>query len=87
MVLATFPSGLIQKTHPNIAVSVKTQNAARRILNDASDYVSKLGGEGILDELEAEKLENVSTSYTKPSLYIPDTLVVTMISLVNLTAK
>ena len=51
--------GLLQKEHPGIAVSVKTQQATRRILNTLRDKINSLRGEGVLDELEALKIELV----------------------------
>lgn len=56
--------GLLQKEHPGIAVSVKTQQATRRILNNIRDKIVELRGEGVLDEHETCKLELVTM---KPS--------------------
>ncbi len=51
--------GMLQKEHPGIAVSVKTHQASRRILNNIRDKILELRGEGLLDENEAHKLELV----------------------------
>ena len=53
--------GLLQKEHPGVAVSVKTQQAARRILNNLREKIVELKGEGTLDEAEALKLDQVRT--------------------------
>ncbi len=55
-----FATGMLQKEHPGIAVSVKTHQAARRILNNLRDKILELRGEGLLDENESLKLELVS---------------------------
>ena len=47
---------MLQKEHPGIAVSIKTQQAARRILNNLRDKIAELRGEGVLDEEEGTKL-------------------------------
>ena len=50
---------LLQREHPGIAVSVKTQQAARRILNNIQQKIHELSTEGALDSGECDKLEKV----------------------------
>ena len=45
-----------------IAVSVKTHQAARRILNNIQEKITELITEGVLDNTEAEKLNQVNFS-------------------------
>lgn len=66
--------GLLQKEHPGIAVSVKTQQATRRILNTLRDKISILRGEGVLDELEAHKIELMVEKKMKKLLKMPPTM-------------
>lgn len=49
--------GLLQRDHPGIAVSVKTRQAIRTILNHSRETIHELQGAGLLDEMEAHKLE------------------------------
>ena len=52
-------TGMLQREHPGIAISVKTRQAIRTILNNARDVIHELRGGGLLDEAEAGKLESV----------------------------
>lgn len=52
-------TGMLQREHPGIAISVKTRQAIRTILNNARDVIHELKGGGLLDEAEAAKLESV----------------------------
>ena len=54
--------GMLQRKHPGIAISVKTRQAIRTILNNARDVIHELKGGGLLDETEAAKLESVTTN-------------------------
>jgi len=54
-----FSTGMLQREHPGIAISVKTRQAIRTILNNARDVIHELKGGGLLDEAEAGKLESV----------------------------
>ena len=47
--------GLLAKDHPGIAVSVKSQQAARRVLNDIREKLNELREEGLLDEHQSLK--------------------------------
>ena len=48
--------GLIRKDQPGIAVSIKTTQATRSVLNKCSDTIRELQSRGIIDENEAMKL-------------------------------
>ena len=52
---------MLQREHPGIAISVKTRQAIRTILNNARDVIHELKGGGLLDEAEAAKLESVKS--------------------------
>jgi len=49
----------LQKTHPGIVMSVKSQHASRRLLSGVKDEVAKLRKDGILDESEAKEIDRV----------------------------
>ncbi|XP_064635099.1 sperm-specific sodium:proton exchanger-like [Lineus longissimus] len=49
--------GMLQRQNPGIAVSVKTRQAIRNVLNTMRDNLTQLKGDGLLDETEARKLE------------------------------
>ncbi|XP_078585490.1 sperm-specific sodium:proton exchanger-like isoform X2 [Branchiostoma floridae x Branchiostoma japonicum] len=51
--------GLLQRDHPGIAVSVKTRQSIRAVLNHSRDTIREMQGGGLLDETEAKKLEMV----------------------------
>ncbi|XP_074660935.1 sperm-specific sodium:proton exchanger-like [Tubulanus polymorphus] len=51
--------GLIQRDMPGIAVSVKTRHAIRVVLNNLRDTISELRGDGLLDDMESSKLEQM----------------------------
>ena len=55
-----FYSGLMRKEHPGVALSVKTHQAIRSVLNHSRDTIKQLLGGGVLDESDAEKLLLVS---------------------------
>ena len=50
---------MLQRDHPGIAVSVKTRQAIRTVLNISRDTIIDLKGAGLLDEGEVHKLEKV----------------------------
>lgn len=52
--------GMLQRENPGIAISVKTRQAIRTVLNNARDVANELRGGGLLDEAEYSKLESVS---------------------------
>ena len=52
--------GLMRKEHPGVALSVKTHQAIRSVLNHSRDTIKQLLGGGVLDESDAEKLLLVS---------------------------
>ena len=45
-----------------MAVSIKTQQAARLILNQILEDIHRMRSEGVLDEIETHKLEVVRSS-------------------------
>lgn len=53
-------SGLIRKEHPGVALSVKTDQATRSVLNHCQDVIKQMLSNGLLDEVEAHKLLQVS---------------------------
>ena len=55
--------GLLQREYPGIAISVKTRQSIRSVLNTAMDTVHRLRGGGLLDETEAVKLEKVNMKF------------------------
>ena len=52
-------AGLMRKEHPGVALSVKTFQAVRSVLNHCHDTIKQLQGSGVLDEQDAEKLIQV----------------------------
>lgn len=48
--------GQMRKQYPGVALSVKTHQATRSVLNHCRDTIKSLIGSGMLDENEAEKL-------------------------------
>ena len=54
--------GLMRKEHPGVALSVKTHQAIRSVLNHCRDTIKHLLEGGLLDETDAEKLFQVSRS-------------------------
>lgn len=63
--------GELQRGHPGIAVSVKTEQAARRILIKIWENISKLKSEGVLDEIEADKLHHMVDMKLKELFKMP----------------
>ncbi|XP_068761684.1 sperm-specific sodium:proton exchanger-like [Montipora capricornis] len=66
--------GMLQRAHPGIAISVKTRQAIRTILNNARDVIHELKGGGLLDEAEAAKLESIVEVKMKRQLSAPASL-------------
>ena len=52
--------GLIRKEHPGVALSVKTHQATRSVLNHCQEVVKQILSNGLLDEIDANKLLKVS---------------------------
>ena len=48
--------GQMRKQYPGVALSVKTHQATRSVLNHCRDTIKNMLGSGMLDENEAEKL-------------------------------
>lgn len=57
--------GMLQKQHPDIALSIKTRQAIRSVLNNLRDGVHELLMDGILEEAEGTKLEKVGQRSNK----------------------
>ncbi|KAH3877178.1 hypothetical protein DPMN_001037, partial [Dreissena polymorpha] len=49
--------GMLSKQHPDIALSIKTRQAIRSVLNQLRDGIHDLLADGILEEAEGNKLE------------------------------
>ena len=60
MIDIDIPVGHMRKQYPGVALSVKTHQATRSVLNHCRDTIKSLLGSGLLDEDEAEKLFMVS---------------------------
>ncbi|KAK6191717.1 hypothetical protein SNE40_003328 [Patella caerulea] len=63
--------GILQKEHPQIALSVKTRQAARSVLNSLRDGIQKLLEDGVLQESETEKLHQKVEDKMKKVLSLP----------------
>ncbi|OWF55657.1 sodium/hydrogen exchanger 10-like isoform X2 [Mizuhopecten yessoensis] len=69
--------GMLQKQHPDIALSIKTRQAVRSVLNNLRDGIHELLSDGIIEETEGIKLEKLVEEKMKrlqsspPSLPLP----------------
>lgn len=61
--------GMLQKQHPDIALSIKTRQAIRSVLNNLRDGIHELLLDGILDESEGQKLEHVKLLFDHICIY------------------
>ncbi|KAL5006670.1 hypothetical protein ScPMuIL_015476 [Solemya velum] len=66
--------GMLQKQHPDIALSIKTRQAIRSVLNNLRDGIHELLLDGILDESEGQKLEHMVEARMKRLLSAPPSL-------------
>ena len=66
--LVLVPLGMLQKQHPDIALSIKTRQAIRSVLNSLRDGIHELLLDGILEEADGHKLEKVQR-LSKKMLY------------------
>jgi len=57
-------AGMLSKQHPDIALSIKTRQAIRSVLNQIRDGIHDLLADGILEEAEGIKLMKVRDSNT-----------------------
>ena len=55
---------MLTKQHPEIALSIKTRQAVRSVLNQLRDGVQELTMDGIIEETEGVKLEKVGSPIT-----------------------
>ena len=51
--------GMLTKQYPEIALSIKTRQASRSVLNQMRDGVQELTMDGIIEETEGHKIEKV----------------------------
>lgn len=63
--------GLLQRQHPGVAISVKTRQAIRTVLNSSRDTINELQANGALDNEEASKLNRVVEVKMKRQLQAP----------------
>ena len=54
--------GMLTKKYPDIALSIKTRQASRSVLNQMRDGVQELTMDGIIEEAEGHKIEKVGDS-------------------------
>uniref|UniRef100_W5M3J2 Solute carrier family 9 member C1 n=1 Tax=Lepisosteus oculatus TaxID=7918 RepID=W5M3J2_LEPOC len=66
--------GLLQRDHPEIAISVKTRQAIRTVLNSERDTIRALMSGGLLDDLEASKLEKMIELKMKKLIKFPPSI-------------
>ena len=63
--------GLLQRQHPGVAISVKTRQAIRTVLNNSRDTLNELQSNGALDNEEASKLNRAIEVKMKRQLQAP----------------
>ncbi|XP_036423821.1 sodium/hydrogen exchanger 10-like [Colossoma macropomum] len=66
--------GLLQRNHPEIAISVKTRQAARAVLNSKRETIKSLMLLGLLDEVESKKLKKMIEIRMKKLTKFPPTI-------------
>ncbi|KAK3608482.1 hypothetical protein CHS0354_010327 [Potamilus streckersoni] len=66
--------GMLSKQHPDIALSIKTRQAIRSVLNQVRDGIHELMEDGILEEAEGAKLEKIVEEKMKRLLNAPPSL-------------
>ncbi|XP_019912280.1 sodium/hydrogen exchanger 10-like [Esox lucius] len=66
--------GLLQRDYPETAISVKTRHAIRAVLNSDRDAIHALMSEGLLDDIEASKLEKMIEIKMKKLTKFPPTI-------------
>lgn len=64
--------GMLTKQHPDIALSIKTRQAIRSVLNQLRDGIHELLTDGILEEAEGNKIEKVR-EYSLNKITLPPT--------------
>ncbi|KAI4889848.1 hypothetical protein NFI96_010474 [Prochilodus magdalenae] len=67
-------AGLLQRDYPEIAISLKTRQAARAVLNSKRETIQTLMLGGLLDEVEASKLEKMIEIAMKKLTKFPPTI-------------
>ncbi|KAJ7997849.1 hypothetical protein DPEC_G00216430 [Dallia pectoralis] len=71
---AVMEIGLLQRDYPEAAISVKTRQAIRAVLNSERDAIHTLVSEGLLDVVEASKLEKMIEIKMKKLTKFPPTI-------------
>ncbi|XP_063053024.1 sodium/hydrogen exchanger 10-like [Engraulis encrasicolus] len=66
--------GFLQRDHPEIAISVKTRQAIRAVLNSERDTIHSLMSGGLLDEVEVAKLQQMIEIKMKKLTKFPPTI-------------
>ena len=66
MCVCPLSSGMLQRDYPEIAISVKTRQAIRSVLNNERDAIHTLLSGGLLDETEAATLNKVFFASARP---------------------
>ncbi|XP_041965553.1 sodium/hydrogen exchanger 10-like isoform X1 [Alosa sapidissima] len=66
--------GFLQRDHPEIAISVKTRQAIRAVLNSERDTIHSLMSGGLLDDIEAAKLQKMIEIKMKKLTKFPPTI-------------
>lgn len=66
--------GFLQRDHPEIAISVKTRQAIRAVLNSERDTIHSLMSGGLLDEVEVSKLQQMIEIKMKKLTKFPPTI-------------
>jgi hypothetical protein len=55
---------MLQKQHPDIALSIKTRQAIRSVLNSLRNGIHDLQSDGILEESDGHKLKKVYSTFS-----------------------
>ncbi|XP_062306835.1 sodium/hydrogen exchanger 10-like isoform X2 [Osmerus eperlanus] len=71
---ATREMGMLQRDYPEIAISVKTRQAIRSVLNNERDAIHTLLSGGLLDETEAATLKKTIEIKMKKLINFPPTI-------------
>ncbi|KAL6480686.1 hypothetical protein MHYP_G00117190 [Metynnis hypsauchen] len=72
--LAVKEIGLLQRNYPEIAISVKTRQACRAVLNSQRETIGSLMLMGLLDEVESKKLKKMIEIRMKKLTKFPPTI-------------
>lgn len=64
--------GMLQKSHPGIAIAIKTRHASRSVLNQMKATLFELRSDGLLDEKENDLLTLTLVERMKNLLFSPN---------------